>query len=209
MQKTFFTLALLAGLAGSAHAQRGSRARSQAPHSISLGLKAGGSLSDLVGKDADFYKSIYGFHAGVFANISLSKLVAFQPELLYSQKGAKQTTVLDEYTTRFHYVDIPLSFHVNTNGFFLEAGPQVGLLAAAQQKVGSVSTNIKSLFNDADLGYIAGLGYQQKSGLGIGLRYNGAFTNVRKSIELGNVSIQSRQRNSALQLYLTYSFNEK
>ena len=208
MQKTLLTLALLAGLATTAQAQRSVRARSQASSGVALGLKAGGTLSDLVGDDAVGFEAIYGFHAGAFANLSISKLFAFQPEVLYSQKGAKLATPVGDYVTRrFHYVDIPLAFHVNTNGFFLEAGPQIGILAAARDTYGSASVNVKTLFNDVDFGYLAGLGYQRKAGLGVGLRYNGAFTNVRKELSLGSTSIQPRQRNSAFQLYLTYSFN--
>ncbi len=208
MQKLTLTLALLAGLAGGAQAQRSTRARSQASSGTSLGVKVGGTLSNVVGEDAAFFRNLYGFHAGVFANLSISKLFAFQPELLYSQKGGESLTLLGDYSTRrFHYVDIPLAFHVNTNGFFLEAGPQLGILAAARDTYGNASVDVKPLYNDVDFGYLAGLGYQRKAGLGVGFRYNGAFTNVRKPVTLGSTTFQSRQRNSAFQLYLTYSFN--
>ena len=199
MKKTLYVLALVAGLASTAQAQRSN---------VSLGLKAGGTLSNLVGADADGYKNLFGFHAGIFANLGITDMVAFQPELLYSQKGAKQPIPNEEdVTRRFHYVDVPLAFHVNADGLFFEAGPQVGFLVAAQSKFRSTSTDIKDNYNTVDFGYLAGLGYQRKEGLGIGLRYNGAFTNVRKEITIANVSFQDRARNSAFQLYLTYSFN--
>lgn len=199
MKKTIYTLALVAGLAGSAQAQRSN---------VSLGLKVGGTLSNLTGADADSYKNIFGFQAGVFANFGITSLVAFQPELLYSQKGAKLSTLNQEdVIRRFHYVDVPLAFHINADGLFFEAGPQVGFLVAAQSKFGNTSTDIKDAYNSVDFGYLAGLGYQRKTGLGIGLRYNGAFTNVRKSYTAGPVTFQERSRNSAFQLYLTYSLN--
>ena len=199
MKKTLYVLALVAGLASTAQAQRSN---------VSLGLKAGGTLSNLVGADADSYKNLFGFHAGIFANLGITDMVAFQPELLYSQKGAKQPIPNEEdVTRRFHYVDVPLAFHVNADGLFFEAGPQVGFLVAAQSKFRSTSTDIKDNYNTVDFGYLAGLGYQRKAGLGVGLRYNGAFTNVRKEITIANVSFQDRARNSAFQLYLTYSFN--
>lgn len=194
MKKTLFTLALLAGLTGAAQAQR----------NVSLGLKAGGSYSSFVGKQAPSEESIFGFHAGVFANIGLTDLFAFQPEVIYSQKGSNPSVV--DFKNRLHYVDVPLSFHVNTNGLFFEAGPQVGFLVAAQQQVGNTSTDIKSRYNTIDFGYLAGLGYQRKTGPGIGLRYNGGFTNVPRSYTTGNVTVQDNIRNSAFQLYLTYSF---
>jgi len=203
MQKTtFILLALLAG--GSTTAQAQYRGRGG---NVSLGVKAGASLTDFVGVDAqNVFANRFGFHAGVFANIGFSKLLAFQPEIIYSQKGAKTNAVDIGY--RLHYIDVPLAFHVNTDGFFFEAGPQVGFLVAAQSQNGSVSTDTKGAYQAVDFGYLGGLGYQLKHGLGIGLRYNGAFTNVYKAVPLSaSTTYQQRTRNSAFQLYATYSFN--
>ncbi|AMJ64467.1 porin family protein [Hymenobacter sp. PAMC 26628] len=173
---------------------------------VSLGLKAGASLTDFVGPNAkNVFNNRFGFNAGIFANIGLTRLVAFQPEVLYSQKGAKTNAVDVNY--RLHYVDVPLAFHVNTDGFFFEAGPQVGFLVAAKYQAGNTSTDITSSYKSIDFGYLAGLGYQLKHGLGVGLRYNGAFTNFPKSSMNGNTTTQPQQRNSAFQLYATYSFN--
>ncbi|OGX91505.1 hypothetical protein BEN49_04855 [Hymenobacter coccineus] len=188
-------------VAGAAQAQYRGRGGN-----VSLGLKAGASLTSFVGPDAkNFFNSRFGFNAGIFANIGLTRLIAFQPEVLYSQKGAKTNTVDVKY--RLHYVDVPLAFHVNTDGFFFEAGPQVGFLVAAKYQAGSTSTDITPGYKSIDFGYLAGLGYQLKHGLGAGLRYNGAFTNFSKSSVNGNMTTQPRQRNSAFQLYATYSFN--
>ena len=199
MKKTLFTLALLAGLTGAVQAQN-----------VSLGIKAGATYSNFVGVDAAnyTYKDIFGFHGGIFANIGITDMFAFQPELLYSQKGGKSPAFAGgDITRRLHYLDVPLAFHVNADGLFFEAGPQVGFLLAAQDKYGSASTTIdRSVYNTIDLGYLAGLGYQRKTGPGIGLRYNGAFTNYRQPTAIGNTTYQPRFRNSAFQLYLTYSF---
>lgn len=105
MQKTILTLALVAGLTGAAQAQR----------NISLGLKAGGTYSSFTGAQAANYSGIFGFHGGVFANIGITSLFAFQPELIYSQKGATVSTVTD-FDTRLDYLDVPLAFHVNADG---------------------------------------------------------------------------------------------
>ena len=210
MQKTLLTLALVAGLTGAAHAQRSVRARSQASSGPSLGVKAGGSLSTLTNTDDIAYESIYGYHAGVFANLTLSRHFAFQPELLYSQKGAKYPAAPGILATRrLHYADLPLLFHVNANGFFLEAGPQVGVLLAARDKVGDMtnSLNRELYFTSADFSFVGGLGFQRKSGLGGGFRYVGGLTSINKSTSLGTTAVQREAQNSVLQLYLTYSFN--
>ncbi|WP_375418440.1 porin family protein [uncultured Hymenobacter sp.] len=202
MKKTIISLlALTLGLAATAQAQYRGRGGN-----VSLGLKAGGSLSTFAGADSERYSSRFRFHAGVFANLGLSKLIAFQPELLYSQKGAGLAGN-NETNYRLHYVDVPLVFHVNTDGFFLEAGPQIGFLAASRFHIGSSSADNKFLYKTVDLGYVAGLGYQLKHGPGFGLRYNGEFTEFTKPFVSGSLARQSRIRNSALQLYATYSFN--
>ena len=203
MKKTILLLTLGLGLSTAAQAQYRGRGGN-----VSLGLKAGASLTDFVGADAkDLFDSRFGFHAGVFANIGFARLFAFQPEILYSQKGAKAHNISD-VGVRLHYVDVPLAFHVNTDGFFFEAGPQVGFLVAAKSEAGSVSVDVKNNYKSVDFGYLAGLGYQLKHGLGVGLRYNGAFTNFPVSTALnGSTTVQPRARNSAFQLYATYSFN--
>lgn len=190
------------GFSTIAQAQR----RGRSSNNVSLGLKAGASLTNLTGANAVANDYRFGFHGGVFANISLTSLFAFQPELLYSQKGGNYRNVTDA-SLRLHYVDMPLAFHVNTGGLFFEAGPQVGFLVAAKSQSGNVSTDVKAGLNTVDFGYLFGLGYQLKHGLGVGLRYNGGFTNVPKSVTFGNTTIQDRQRNGAFQLYLTYSVN--
>lgn len=194
MKKIVLSALLLAGLSGTAFAQR----------NVSLGLKAGVSLSDFVGKQADSYESLFGFQAGVFGNFGINRMVAFQPELLYSRKGAKLPN--PDRTQRMDYLDVPLAFHVNADGFFFEAGPQVGFLISAKNKGGNLTIDNKQYYNTVDFGYLFGLGYQRKDGPGIGLRYNGGFTNVEKATKNGNVTIQNNVRNSAFQLYLTYSF---
>lgn len=205
MRKPILLLALLLGVSTAAQAQYRGRGGN-----VSLGVKAGASLTSFTGDDANvfFGRNIdyrFGFQAGVFANIGFAKLFAFQPELLYSQKGTK---IKDEDAgTRLHYIDVPLAFHVNTDGFFFEAGPQVGFLVAAQKQIGSASSDVKSAYKAVDFGYLAGLGYQLKHGLGVGLRYNGAFTNAPDSYPVGSLVVQPRVRNSAFQLYATYSFN--
>jgi hypothetical protein len=206
MKKTTFILfTLLAGGSTIAHAQYRGRGGN-----VSLGIKAGAALTSFTGDDANSFLGHnidyrFGFQAGVFANIGFARLFAFQPELLYSQKGAKIKDT--DAGLRLHYIDVPLAFHVNTDGFFFEAGPQVGFLVAAKSEFGSTSLDVKNAYKSVDFGYLAGLGYQLKHGLGVGLRYNGAFTNTPASYTSGSLTVQPRARNSAFQLYATYSFN--
>ena len=193
--KTVSTLALLAIITSTARAQS----------SVALGLKAGATYSNIVGDYS--YKSIFGFHAGAFANIALGNVVAVQPELLYSQKGASYPALLgDKIVRRLHYVDVPVMLRFNTNALFVEAGPQVGFLVKAQDRYDGTTTALdRSYFNEVDFGYAVGLGYQPKSGLGLGVRYNRAFSNLLPD-GAAVYNPDYRLHNSAFQLYLAYSF---
>ncbi len=196
MKKVFLSLALSAGIASVASAQ-----------SASFGVKAGASLTSYTGKDvgAD-YK--FGFNGGLIANFGVNDAFSIQPELLYSMKGAKEKDSSYDTKITTHYIDVPVLAHINAGGLFFELGPQIGFLVAAKASGKnngvSVSADVKSSYNTVDFGYAAGLGYQMPAGPGIGLRYNGGFTDVVKDNGSGNAA-----RNSAFQLYLTYMFGGK
>lgn len=203
MKKIILSLALIAGTAVAANAQ-----------SASFGIKAGASLTNFTGKGTDGLdlKNKFGFHGGFIANFGINDVVSIQPEVLYSMKGNKAT---EQYlgtdatlTSTLHYIDVPVLAHINAGGLFFELGPQLGFLVAAKQKLEygsqSATQDVKSSTKTVDFGYAAGLGYQMPAGPGIGLRYNGGFTNIDKD-DNSNTAV----RNSAFQLYLTYMFGGK
>ncbi|RYE89292.1 MAG: PorT family protein [Cytophagaceae bacterium] len=188
--------------------------------SVTLGVKAGVSLTNVTGKNTDAAKNIFGFNGGLIANFAVNDAFSIQPEVLYSMKGAKLeesaslggVTYSDKVTSRLHYIDVPVLARVNAGGLFFELGPQVGFLLAAKQKeeisgsigAGTYNTDIKDDLSKVDFGYAAGLGYQLSNGPGIGLRYNGGFTDTNKDNSGG-----SAVRNSAFQLYVSYMFGGK
>ncbi len=201
MKKTLPILLLAASLATTAQAQ-----------SARFGLKAGVSLTNFTGRGVGNNDYKVGFNGGVFGNFAVSDALAIQPELLYSMKGAKYSITGNKQN--LHYIDVPVLAHIDANGLFFELGPQVGFLVAADGPVilGSTTTGYsigiddnKTRFNTLDFGYAAGLGYQVTDGPGIGLRYNGGFSNISKD----NTSSNYALRNGAFQLYLTYLFGSK
>lgn len=197
MKKIILSFALVTGAAVAANAQ-----------SASFGIKAGASLTNFTGKNVEGAAYKFGFNGGLVANFGINDAFSIQPELLYSMKGAKvKDSAFDEKVTA-HYIDVPVLAHINAGGLFFELGPQIGFLVAARgsgsSNGNSISQDIKSDYNTVDFGYAAGLGYQMPAGPGIGLRYNGGFTDVVKDNSGGNAV-----RNSAFQLYLTYMFGGK
>ena len=204
MKKIILSLALLAGVTAAAQAQTGVR----------FGLKAGVVAATLVGDDVEEVDNHFGFQAGGFANIGVSDLISFQPELLYSQKGAQSKDsdmgFTAESKTTFHYIDVPLLLHVNADGLFFEAGPQLGFLAGQKSKTtvsgNGMSRSMESTETDGlrklDIGYIAGLGYQLESGLSFGVRYNGGITSLADE---GDAKV----RNSVFQFQVGLLFGGK
>ena len=199
MDKIFFTLIATTCLAGTAHAQLHYHSASYS------GIKLGGSAATFNGNDAKNERFVYGFNAGVFANLALARPFSLQPELLFSMKGVKGPAGISEASQWLNYIDIPVALRVATkDGFFAEAGPQVGFLLTAKSDATGEKVNVKDQYHSVDFGYLLGVGYQsRKGGLGIGGRYNASFQNVYKEVIVGPKAAELS--NSVFQVYLSYS----
>jgi opacity protein-like surface antigen len=216
MKKTILSLALLAGAAGAAHAQTG----------IKVGLKGGFNLSTFSGADSKGSEYKAGFAAGPYVNFGVSDNFSIQPEFLYSQKGASQddipypsgTTFINSTAkTTLGYLDVPIMFRYNIGedgkGFFIEAGPQGSFVlhqrtfaedGSGKEISGSRSTSTDDL-NKVVIGYVGGVGYQITSGLQLGLRYTGDFSQIEKQSNAGASNIH----NSVFQFQVGYLFGGK
>jgi len=77
-----------------------------------LGLKGGLNSANVEGDDAGAWGSRRGMVAGIFASLKLPAGLSLQPELLYSQKGAKGTLRGDSTTVnatlKTAYIEIPV-----------------------------------------------------------------------------------------------------
>lgn len=208
MKKLILSLAVLATAASAANAQTG----------IKVGLKGGFNASTFSGEDSNGSKYKAGFAAGALINFGVSDNFSIQPEFLYSQKGARITNVLGSgytYKSTLGYLDIPIMFRYNVGqdgkGFFIELGPQGGFVLHRRDfledgngnQYGSSQTSTDDL-NKVTLGYVGGLGYQLTSGLQLGLRYTGDFTQVYKQ-QNGAPNVH----NSVFQFQVGYAFGGK
>lgn len=141
--------------------------------SLSKGVKAGVNISTFGGADAPSdLKSLTAFSAGVFFNLSLPGPISIQPEVLYSQKGAKSTSSSYTSSINLTYIEIPILLKFNIplapaapvkpNVF---AGPAAGFLITAKAKIDPAppapfpaETDIKDEFTNMDLGVVMGVG---------------------------------------------------
>ncbi|RZK28266.1 MAG: PorT family protein [Hymenobacter sp.] len=232
MKKIIFPLALLVGTAGLAHAQTG----------IKYGVKGGFNLSTYtgggdIGSSAGFKP---GFAAGVLVNFGISDATSVQIEGLYSQKGTfidqanytNSSAALtpyngQQYRSTLSYIDVPVLFKVNTGdagkGVFFEVGPQASFAVGSREFFRPQGANAGSpqevtAFTGTDrmvpvgIGYVGGIGYQLTSGLGLGVRYTGDFSNVYKD-GFGSGSSPLRGdnnfRNGVFQFQVHYMFGGK
>lgn len=181
-----------------------------------FGIKAGMNVSSLSTEEGlDDQKSKIGFNAGVFMNAPLAENFSIQPELLYSQYGDKANATVAgneySYSRKLDYVTLPVMFQYNaTPSFYLEAGPEFGLLVSAKNKVKNEtsgqtvteSDNYKDDLNGFNFGLGLGAGYYFTPNIGLTARYVAGFTDIYKSEDNSGDAV----KNNVFQVGLAYKF---
>ncbi|WHF52637.1 porin family protein [Chryseobacterium gotjawalense] len=188
-----------------------------------FGIKGGMNVSS-VSSDASLQDngSKIGFNAGVFMNAPLATNFSIQPELIYTQYGDKYSqsgqtvregaSLLTNQTVssarHLDYVALPVMFQYNaTPGFYLEAGPEFGLMVSAKNKQKNETSgntiaesgNYKDSINGFNVGLGIGAGYYFTPNVGLTARYVAGLTDFNKD---NNV----KERNNAFQVGLAYKF---
>jgi len=166
---------------------------------VNIGIKGGLNLYNMKGDNSFSYATLPSYHIGLLGHIHLGGQIALQPEIVYSAQGAKEKNGGD-VKLNLNYVNIPLIFqYMYDNGFRMEAGPQIGILASAK----SGSTDVKSNYNNYDIGFSVGVSYVKPStGFGYDIRYNHGFTNI-------NENDASISYNRGIQIGLFYLFQHR
>lgn len=141
---------------------------------VHFGIKAGANFSELHSSGMKDNKTKVGVHGGALAHIhTANPSWAIQPEVMYSLEGAKFKNAGTEGTMDLHFVNVPvLVQYLFANGWRIETGPQLGILAAAKTKVGSSSVDVKEDLKTVNFSVPVGIGYLTRSGLGFDARYN-------------------------------------
>jgi len=187
----------------------GTMAFSQSTDEPKFGVKAGGNLSSITASDT---KSKVGFYAGAFVNIPITDAFNIQPEVVYSEQGAKikgdyemATYTVKNMKQNLSYINVPVMVQYNaTPTFYVEAGPEFGFLVSAQAK-GDINgstfkASTKDMLKTFNLGAGIGLGYKFTGNLGVNVRYIAGLTKIVKN-EFGDSS-----KNTNFQLGLNYYF---
>jgi hypothetical protein len=135
------------------------------PVKITKGIKAGLNSSKFTGDDVSDLKSKSGFIGGVFVRVGVLGIVAVQPELLYTQKGAKIDSASTKITYNVNYLEIPLLVRVDIPFVivrpFLYGGPTLGFKLSAKTKTEQNGQTNEADINEAkssDTGIALGVG---------------------------------------------------
>ena len=155
---------------------------------IDLGVKLGANFANIT--DASNFDSKTGFVAGAFLGIKFNDKFAIQPELLYSQQGAK----LEADDFNLNYVNVPVIIkYYLVQGLNVQLGPQFGFVVD-DNVVDAIGEGIDT--NNFDTSGVVGLGYDFPFGLRFDARYNFGLTDVA----------DNAGKNSVVSLALGFSF---
>jgi hypothetical protein len=182
-----------------------------------FGIKAGLNLTNMYVQDVSDEKMKAGLTAGVYAKLPLAKGFSIQPELLYSNKGAKETydNFIEgegEYRFNLHYIELPVLAVINVaKNFNIHAGPYISYLVAADIKDLNDDGTIEDItelkadnFNRFDYGLAGGIGVDIQN-FTIGARYNYGLKEIGKSGSLSG-ELTKDSKNSAISLYIGFGF---
>jgi hypothetical protein len=130
---------------------------------ISGGVKAGVNSSDIAidPTEDECCSRKTGFIGGLFVTVPFSETLGFQPEFLYSMKGAKFE---GGFEIEADYFEVPLlvraDFSAATNRGFVLFGPTLGFNRSAKAKFEDEEEDIKDDVENFDLGFAIAAGFQ-------------------------------------------------
>ncbi|AZI40591.1 porin family protein [Epilithonimonas vandammei] len=180
-------------------------------YSQSFGVKGGANISTISKENTwGDTNSKIGFYAGLYMNAPVNALFSIQPELIYNNMGVKYTNGNTSHTLNLNYLSMPIMFQFELiPKFYVEGGPQFGVLIGNKNKYQSDSKTIiekdKDAYNQLDLSGGIGLGFKFNN-MAIGARYIIGFTDIKKNGSTSWKNSDKQLRNSGFQIGLQYGF---
>ena len=180
-------------------------------YSQSFGVKGGANISTISKENTwGDTNSKIGFYVGAYMNAPVNALLSIQPELIYNNLGVKYENNNTSHTLNLNYISMPIMFQFELiPKFYVEGGPQFGILIGNKNKYQSDSKTIiekdKDAYNQLDLSGGIGLGFKF-SNMAIGARYIIGFTDIKKNGSTSWKNSDKQLRNSGFQVGLQYGF---
>jgi hypothetical protein len=199
-----------------------------------FGLRAGGTLTYLTTKDPDQSVSQttattndkLGYQLGVYYRVKLSQRFSVVPEVQFSHENAGfhafRSDAADggyqgDYALSLNYVNVPLLLRAKLGPVYVEAGPQISLLAGGSEKgtdiyngwaeliYQSVDRNITSRYRRFDVGPCVGVGVDLPAGFGVSVRgFQGLISSARNPASDSFNYYKGQVFRQTLQASLTY-----
>lgn len=207
LRTSFFAVVIF--ISGSAVAQDDLRER------FTFGPKLGLNVSNIWDTQAENFSHDpkAGFAGGVYATIPIGRLLAIQPEVMFSQKGFTSSgqvlTIPYTMTRTSNYLDIPVLLVFRPARFIsIMAGPQIGFQLSQKDKIsfGSLSSEDQQQFeNDNWRKNMLGIH------MGLDLNIKRFVISPRAALDFQDnkgdgTSTDPRYKNFILQLTLGYRF---
>ena len=176
---------------------------------FNIGLKAVVNASS-IRVDGTSSDAKFGFAGGAYAEYYLARQIGLTAELLYNEKGGRETTAGTEFRTNLNYLSIPVLFYFEPiRNLKLGLGPEVAVLLTAKAKGDSIpTTDIKKYFSSFDKALAIGGAYSFGR-LGITARYVAGFDGkMFTDPDAGSEVAKTFGRNNVIQFALSFRLNK-
>ena len=194
----------------------------QSMESLQIGAKAAYNYSNLRGdfaKALDF-KGASGYNVGLYVEVPVTDRLSIQPEVLYSQEGAKLDTSInlpligkvgEETEFKLKNVNVPvLAKYYVVNGLNIQVGPQINFLTDSSVKLGKVESDkvLKEALSKVNFSAVVGAGYKLPMGFSVDARYTFGLTNIldKDNKDLKNLKVADDFKTGVFSVGVGYQF---
>jgi hypothetical protein len=167
----------------------------------SVGVRVGVNLADLsFSSETEITdsKNLTGLVAGLFVTVPVNKIVAFQPEVLFSMQGTRFTEEGVDAKIKLDYVQVPLlgRFRLGSaSPVSVLVGPSLGFRSRAKVEVPGAPAGFSDEFEDQierfDVGLVTGLA-ADVGRLVLDGRYTWGLMNIAKDNVDGSGTAKNR-----------------
>ena len=183
---------------------------------VSLGIKGGLNMSNMVGDEIDDNNMKLGFHVGLAGDYEFAPNAALQTGLYFTTKGYKYDTDNTEYTENLMYLQLPIHFAYKVDAspgsrIVFHAGPYLAYGIGGERNLKSgewldATWDVDDIFGDESHQYKP---FDAGLGLGVGAELGSFLLDLGWDLGLVNISNMdnAKVRNQNAYLSVGYRFN--
>jgi hypothetical protein len=155
---------------------------------VSIGPKGGFTKTTLSGTDAESINDKTSWFVGTFVNIKVASILSFQPEILFTERGADYISSNVRNSFSMQYIEVPLltklNFPIGSEVIFphVLVGPNVAFRTNVNNTSRDTGTGVEvprstSDIKKVDIGGLAGIGvdFEPRGSSGIYFTVDGRY----------------------------------